>query len=217
MGKLKVHELAKELGMESKELITKAKEIGIEVTSHLSSLEEEQVNKIKDILKKNENKGVKAQKSMEQEKNKEKKEKNSKKEATPVIIRREVILADEEKQEKKQEKSDRKDVGFVERKENKDFNTPVIALTADAVAGAKEKYVSEGFIDYIAKPFSRDQIKEKLDSIFLNNTKEKEEGFATYTSDSSTKPIDNSVIPITDEDIERINKILEEKKNERKD
>ena len=102
-------------------------------------------------------------------------------------------------------------------KENKDFNTPVIALTADAVAGAKEKYVSEGFIDYIAKPFSRDQIKEKLDSIFLNNTKEKEEEVVTYTSDNSIKPIDNSVIPITDEDIERINRILEEKKNERKD
>ena len=100
-------------------------------------------------------------------------------------------------------------------KENKDFNTPVIALTADAVAGAKEKYVSEGFADYIAKPFSRDQIKEKLDSVFLNNTKEKKEEVATHTSDSSTKPIDNSVIPITDEDIERINKILEEKKNEK--
>ena len=51
-------------------------------------------------------------------------------------------------------------------KENKDFNTPVIALTADAVAGAKEKYLSEGFVDYISKPFSRDQIKEKLDKIF---------------------------------------------------
>ena len=102
-------------------------------------------------------------------------------------------------------------------KENENFNTPVIALTADAVAGAKEKYVSEGFIDYIAKPFSRDQIKEKLDSIFLNNTKEKEEEVVTYTSDNSIKPIDNSVIPITDEDIERINRILEEKKNERKD
>ena len=51
-------------------------------------------------------------------------------------------------------------------KENRDFNTPVIALTADAVAGAKEKYLSEGFVDYIAKPFSRDQIKEKLDKIF---------------------------------------------------
>jgi signal transduction histidine kinase/ActR/RegA family two-component response regulator len=46
------------------------------------------------------------------------------------------------------------------------FTTPVIALTADALAGAKEKYVSEGFTDYIAKPFSKDQIKEKLDNIF---------------------------------------------------
>ena len=46
------------------------------------------------------------------------------------------------------------------------FNIPVIALTADAVAGAREKYISEGFIDYIAKPFSKDQIKEKLDIVF---------------------------------------------------
>ena len=49
------------------------------------------------------------------------------------------------------------------------FNTPVIALTADAVAGAREKYISEGFIDYIAKPFSKDQIKEKLDLIFKDD------------------------------------------------
>ena len=122
MGKLKVHELAKELGLESKQLIAKAKEVGIEVTSHLSSLEEEQVSKIREIFGKKENKGVKTQKNMEQEKNKEKKEKTTKKDATPVIIRREVILADEDKQEKKQEKTERKDVGFVERKNNKDFN-----------------------------------------------------------------------------------------------
>ena len=51
-------------------------------------------------------------------------------------------------------------------KENANFKIPTIALTADAVAGAKEKYVSEGFIDYIAKPFSKDQIKEKLDLVF---------------------------------------------------
>ena len=47
-----------------------------------------------------------------------------------------------------------------------DFQTPVIALTADAVAGAKERYLSQGFVDYIAKPFSKDQIKIKLDKIF---------------------------------------------------
>ena len=51
-------------------------------------------------------------------------------------------------------------------KENSNFRIPGIALTADAVSGAKEKYVSEGFVDYIAKPFNKDQIKQKLDIIF---------------------------------------------------
>ena len=53
-----------------------------------------------------------------------------------------------------------------------DFTTPVIAVTADAVAGAKEKYLSEGFTDYLAKPFTKAQMKEKLDKIFQNNEKE---------------------------------------------
>ena len=51
-------------------------------------------------------------------------------------------------------------------KENLNFKIPVIALTADAVAGAKEKHVSEGFVDYIAKPFNKEQIKQKLDTVF---------------------------------------------------
>lgn len=50
------------------------------------------------------------------------------------------------------------------------FSTPVIALTADAVAGSKEKYLSEGFVDYIAKPFSREQIGAKLEKIFSDKT-----------------------------------------------
>ena len=51
------------------------------------------------------------------------------------------------------------------------FHTPVIALTADAVSGAEEKYISEGFCDYIAKPFSKDQIKVKLDKFLSDNLK----------------------------------------------
>ncbi len=50
-----------------------------------------------------------------------------------------------------------------------DFDIPVIALTADAVAGAEEKYISEGFVDYISKPFTKEQIKDKLDKIFSSN------------------------------------------------
>jgi CheY-like chemotaxis protein len=58
-------------------------------------------------------------------------------------------------------------------KENPNFKIPTIALTADAIAGAKEKYLSEGFIDYLAKPFSKAQIKEKLDIVFGNNVNSK--------------------------------------------
>ncbi len=46
------------------------------------------------------------------------------------------------------------------------FKTPTIALTADAIAGAEEKYISDGFVSYIAKPFNREQIAEKLDEVF---------------------------------------------------
>ena len=51
-------------------------------------------------------------------------------------------------------------------KEKPNFNIPIIALTADAVVGAREKYLSEGFVDYIVKPFNKQQIKEKIDIIF---------------------------------------------------
>lgn len=58
------------------------------------------------------------------------------------------------------------DKTLLKLKEKENFHTPVIALTADAVAGSKEKYISLGFVDYIAKPFNRKEIKEKLDLIF---------------------------------------------------
>ena len=61
------------------------------------------------------------------------------------------------------------DTAIVKLKEDPEFKIPVIALTADAIAGAKEKYLDEGFADYIAKPFSRDGIKEKLDKIFATS------------------------------------------------
>ena len=53
-----------------------------------------------------------------------------------------------------------------ELKRRRDFTTPVIALTADAVAGAEEKYKKDGFTSYIAKPFNKEQIGSKLDEIF---------------------------------------------------
>ena len=60
------------------------------------------------------------------------------------------------------------EVTIAKLKENPNFNIPTIALTADAVAGAREKYISEGFVDYLSKPFNKDKIKEKLDLVFKN-------------------------------------------------
>ncbi len=51
-------------------------------------------------------------------------------------------------------------------KEDPNFKVPVLAVTADVEAGAKEKYLEQGFVDYIGKPFSKVQIQEKLEKIF---------------------------------------------------
>ncbi len=51
-------------------------------------------------------------------------------------------------------------------KELEGFDTPVIALTADAEVGSQENYERLGFADYISKPISKDQIIEKIDRVF---------------------------------------------------
>lgn len=55
---------------------------------------------------------------------------------------------------------------LVELKKLDNFNTPVVALTADAVNGSEEKYLKEGFVEYLAKPFKKEQIKTLLEKIF---------------------------------------------------
>ena len=94
MGKVKIHEIAKKLGVASKEVITMANNIGINVTSHLSSVEEEQEKKILQQFNKN-TQNPKQEK--EKDKTKQDKVKEDKKTETPVIIRREVIINDNNK------------------------------------------------------------------------------------------------------------------------
>ena len=47
MSKVKVHELAKEFGISSNELIKKANDLGIKVTSHMNIINDDQVEVIK--------------------------------------------------------------------------------------------------------------------------------------------------------------------------
>lgn len=46
------------------------------------------------------------------------------------------------------------------------FNTPVIALTADAGVDSREKYLSLGFNEYIAKPINLEVMDEVVHKTF---------------------------------------------------
>ena len=52
-------------------------------------------------------------------------------------------------------------------KQKEGFNTPVVALTANAISGMREEYINLGFDDYLSKPISKDEL-EKIINKFLN-------------------------------------------------
>lgn len=81
-------------------------------------------------------------------------------------------------------------------KEINGFNTPVIALTADAVAGSKEKYIKQGFVEYLAKPFNKESLKEKLDKIFNNKEETSEDRWKNvpkYEFGTTMKTLDEEI------------------------
>ena len=125
MGKIKIYEIAKKLNLTSKEVLDVAKELNIDVKSHLSGVGEDEASKIESKLKGNGNKEEVKKKAKKQEKGTTKAKQESKKdEKAPVIIRREVIIEDEQDKKKEETKKQEKknNIGFVERKQNKDYN-----------------------------------------------------------------------------------------------
>ena len=145
MGKMKIYELAKQLEKTSKEIIAVAQELGINAKTHMSSLEESEVEILKKKLS-----GDKTTTS----KNKKEEAKEAKKES-PVIIRRQVIITDEEikrkeeeERKKKQAKQNNNGIGFVERKNKNDYNIvyrnkPSKPMTVSELFGLKEPKKTE--------------------------------------------------------------------------
>ena len=118
MGKMKVHELAKELNMASKELLDKLIKLNYNVKSHLSTLEEDEVVKIKKQLKGN---SPNSASSTKKENDAPKKEK---KPIAPVIIRREVTRIDSNSSQikKADNKDSRDELGVVQRRTDTSMN-----------------------------------------------------------------------------------------------
>lgn len=64
------------------------------------------------------------------------------------------------------------------------FNTSVVALTANAIAGMREKYINAGFKEYIAKPIEKEELKKVINLIF-----------STSIDDSNSKTVEFDDLP----------------------
>ena len=183
MGKIKIHEIAKKLGLTSKEVLEIAKKLNIEAKSHLSGVEEEQAKQIEDnFLKQDKEEKHKTEaKEKNVTKKEEKKQENKKDANSPVIIRREVIISDEN--EKKQEvKKDekRENIGFIERKNNKDFNIvyrnkPSKPKTVEELFGLNKKEEPKKELKEEKEAKEKDDKKEVKKVIQNSEEKNKEE------------------------------------------
>lgn len=165
MGKIKLYDIAKEFDMSSKDILAIAVKLNIDAKSHLSSVSDEDAERIRKEAKN-------TNKTKPNNVKKDSKKVADNKGATPVIIRREVIVEDTTKKsaipEKKEEKKSN-NVGFVERK-NKDFNIvyrnkPSKPMTFDELFGKKkedkkEEKVEEKKVE--EQPKVQEQVQENL-------------------------------------------------------
>ena len=196
MGKIKIHEIAKEIGLTSKEIIEKAKELGIEAKTHMSGVEEQEAEKIKNAFQKIEKK-LEAKK---EETKKDEKKKEEKKPSAPVIIRREVIITDEEEKQKekepKQKEQKNKQVGFVERNKNADYNIvyrnkPTKPMTVSELFGiGKKEEPKKEVKQEIKQEEKKEDVVKKQENMV--ETKQKQTETKEYNKESRNQNYKNN-------------------------
>lgn len=106
-----------------------------------------------------------------------------------------------------------------ELKKIKGFDIPVIVLTANVLEGMKEKYIEEGFDDYLAKPINKEELKKILNK-FLIDRKSDIEDTILFSPNSKFEQLSKELLEEVelvndieiDNDIEKIEEKIEEKK-----
>ena len=66
---------------------------------------------------------------------------------------------------------------FHELEKLPDFKTPVVVLTANAIEGMRDKYLQEGFTDYLAKPIDKLELERVLGLTLAHTNEEVKEIF----------------------------------------
>ena len=191
MGRMKVHELAKELNMQSKELVDKLNELNYNVKSHLSMIEEDDVEKIKKQLKASgSGKAPKDDKNVANKK--------EKKPIAPVIIRREVtrvVETNKEEVKKVQENTgSRNDLGVVQRRTDTSMNikyrTPPRKI--GTITPQAEK-VKEEEPKKVEAPIEKEEIKrvEKVSSMKQETSSVKVEESKKVNEEKATTKVES--------------------------
>lgn len=83
-----------------------------------------------------------------------------------------------------------------ELKKIKDFNIPVIALTADAMSGVSNKYIEVGFNDYLSKPIEKNELNKVLNK-YLKGQELEEETKEENKEETKIKYLKENNIDIT--------------------
>lgn len=84
---------------------------------------------------------------------------------------------------------------FHKLQENPNFKIKTVVLTANAIEGMKEKYIEEGFNDYLPKPID----KNELDKIL-------QKYLSSQTTKTSFEPLPDELFEISDTAVLKINK-----------
>ena len=194
MGKIKIYDIAKKLGLTSKEVLDIAKKLNIEAKSHLSGVEEDEAKKIESELSNKSEKGnsdkAKSEEKAAKKVNADKNKKEVKKEeSTPVIIRREVIISKDDEQDKKKEENKKQqkrnnNVGFVERKQDKNYNIvyrnkPTKPMTVSELFGLKKEEPKEEKVVVEEKKIEKKKVSkvENVEEVKTNTREDRQPKF----------------------------------------
>lgn len=78
-----------------------------------------------------------------------------------------------------------------EQKRGRGEHLPIVALTADVLIGDQNKFIAEGFDDYMAKPVSRDALRNLIAKWLSSNI----DGVAAHTPEAAAEPLSAQAAP----------------------
>ncbi|MEE3467149.1 MAG: ATP-binding protein [Eubacterium sp.] len=104
-------------------------------------------------------------------------------------------------------------INIRELNNNPNHSIPYIALTANAISGARELYINAGFTDYLSKPIDSTELEnlliEYLPKELVELRSEREDG--SWDDESDTATVDDTTTPNTDsaESDEKMHELLQ--------